>query len=156
MAKHLLTDTKVRNLKPKALPYRRPDGENLYLYVAPTGVKSWQFRYRLDGKPQTLTLGKYPAKSLAVAREAAEKARTGAEEGQHLTVTKRIEKGKRAADAANTFKAVAALWVRREARRRKWSPDYQDEVERSIENHLSKLEWHPAFANHGEGGGPRS
>lgn len=139
MAKHLLTDTKVRNLKPKVTPYRKPDGDNLYVYVAPSGVKSWQFRYRLEGKPQTLTLGKYPAMSLADARKAAEKARRGAEEGQHLTVTKRIEKRKRATDAANTFKAVAALWVRREARRRKWSPDYQDEVERSLENHLSPL-----------------
>ena len=76
MAKHLLTDTKVRNLKPAATPYRKPDGDNLYVNVAPSGVKSWQFRYRLDGKPQTFTLGKYPAKSLADAREAAEKART--------------------------------------------------------------------------------
>jgi hypothetical protein len=35
---------------------------SLYLYVAraPSGVKSWQFRYRLDGKQQTQTLGKLP------------------------------------------------------------------------------------------------
>jgi hypothetical protein len=69
MAKHLLTETKVRSFKAKAKPYREPDGENLYLYIAPSGVKSWQFRYRLHGKPQTLILGKYPPKSLAQALE---------------------------------------------------------------------------------------
>lgn len=143
MAKHLLSDLKVKNAAPRAKPYRLADGESLYLYVAPSGVKSWQFRYRLDGRAQTATFGKYPAKSLASARQDAEKARTAAAEGHHLTVAKRIEKRRRATNAANTFKAVASSWVAREARRRKWSPDYRDEVERSLVNHLSGLDGIP-------------
>lgn len=143
MAKHLLSDTKVRNAKAKEKPYRLADGESLYLYVATSGVKSWQFRYRLDGKPQTATLGKYPAKSLISARDAAEKARTDAQDGRHLTVVKRVAKVRKAADAASTFKVVAASWVKREARRQKWTPDYRDEVERSLINHFSALDGLP-------------
>ena len=139
MARHLLTDRQIRNLKPKAKPYREPDGENLYLYIAPSGVKSWQFRYRLDGTPQTATLGKWPAVSLAAARVAADEKRKLAANGEHLTVIKRVAKLKRAADRANTFDAVSADWVTREARRRKWTADYRAEVEASLRNHLAKL-----------------
>ena len=72
MSKHLLTDAVVRKAKSQAKAYRLFDGEGLALRVAPTGAKSWQFRYRLHGKPQTFTVGKYPTFSLAEARLRAE------------------------------------------------------------------------------------
>ncbi|MEQ1907667.1 MAG: integrase arm-type DNA-binding domain-containing protein [Vicinamibacterales bacterium] len=40
----------------------------LALRVTPSGSKTWAFVYRLGGKPQWLTLGTYPALSLASAR----------------------------------------------------------------------------------------
>ena len=40
------------------------DGDGLYLRVRPTG-KIWFFRYKLFGKPAKLSLGPYPAVSLA-------------------------------------------------------------------------------------------
>jgi integrase len=139
MARHLLTDVAVRKAKPKEKPYRLADGDGLYFYVAPTGGASWQLRYRLDGKPQTATLGKWPRLTLAAARLAAEEKRRLAANGEHLTVVKRVERIKRATDRANTFSAVAADWVKRETRRRKWSAAYREEVEASLRNHLSSL-----------------
>ena len=120
-------------------PYRLADGDGLYLFVAPSGVKSWQYRYRLDRKQQTLTLGKLSRLTLAQAREAADRARVAAAEGRHLTAAKRIEKLQRRVDAANTFDVVAAAWITREARRQKWTPDYLSEVEGSVRKHLSPL-----------------
>ena len=46
-----------------------PATTGLFLIVQPTGVKSWAWRGRIGGKPRKLTLGRYPAHSLADARE---------------------------------------------------------------------------------------
>jgi integrase len=139
MAKHKLTDLKVRNAKTRETPYRLADGGNLYLFVTPTGVRSWQLRYRFQDRPQTATLGKWPAMSLAEARDEAEKKRTLAVRGEHLTQVKHAAKLKRSADRANTFEKVAADWVQREARRQQWTPNYRGEVAASLRNHLPKL-----------------
>ncbi|MPZ47187.1 MAG: DUF4102 domain-containing protein [Betaproteobacteria bacterium] len=139
MARHLLSDAKVRKAPPTAKKHRLADGDGLYLYVAPSGIKSWQLRYRLNGKPQTATIGKYPVVSLAEAREAADKLRKLVAEGKHLTAHKRVEKMRKATATANTFEAVSDAWVHREARRRRWTEDYRGEVEASIRNHLGAI-----------------
>jgi hypothetical protein len=51
MARHRLSDRRVQTAR-KSEAVSPADGDSLYLYVAPSGVKSWQFRYRLDGKQQ--------------------------------------------------------------------------------------------------------
>ena len=75
MPRHLLSDRHVRTAKPRAKPYRKADGDGLFLYVPPSGVASWQYRYRLHGKQQTATLGKLADMTLAEARDAAGAAR---------------------------------------------------------------------------------
>jgi predicted DNA-binding transcriptional regulator AlpA len=42
----------------------------LFLFVAPSGVKSWRVKYRFQGREKLLTLGTYPQLSLKEAREA--------------------------------------------------------------------------------------
>ncbi|WP_426041680.1 tyrosine-type recombinase/integrase [Brevundimonas sp. TWP2-3-4b1] len=54
-----LTDLQVKNLKPPASRIELSFGDGLYLVHAPTGVKSWAFRYRAFEKPKKLTLGRY-------------------------------------------------------------------------------------------------
>ena len=54
----MLNDRTIRTAKPKDKPYRLYDGGGLALLITPTGSKSWQVRYRANGKPQTATLGK--------------------------------------------------------------------------------------------------
>lgn len=143
MAIHLLTDIAVQNAKGRAKPYRLPDGGALYLYVAPSGTKAWQFRYRLAGRPLTATLGKYPTTSLKEARSRAAAARTQAEEGQHLTARKRIAKLTQIAKNSAKFGTVAAAWLDDEEKRKRWTPDYREEVQASLRNHLSKLDTLP-------------
>jgi hypothetical protein len=50
-----------------------------------------------------------------------------------------VEKAKSRASFENTFTAVAADWLEREARRAKWTPDYKHEVAASLANHFSDL-----------------
>lgn len=63
-----LTDTALRALKPKAKPYTQADERGLYVEVFPTGGVVWRYRYRINGKQEKLTLGKYPALTLKNAR----------------------------------------------------------------------------------------
>jgi integrase len=63
-----LTDTAIKALKPKDKRYTATDGDGLYLEVYPTGGKVWRYRYRLNGKREKITIGKYPAVSLKEAR----------------------------------------------------------------------------------------
>jgi len=63
-----LTDTALKALKPQNKPYTVADERGLYVEVFPTGGIVWRFRYRLAGKREKLTLGKYPALTLKNAR----------------------------------------------------------------------------------------
>lgn len=66
-----LSDTKLRNLKPGEKPYIESDEGGLHIEVMPGGTKAWRLRYRVGGrgaKQEKVTLGDYPAYSLAEAR----------------------------------------------------------------------------------------
>lgn len=63
-----LTDTALKALKPKDKPYTVADDRGLYVEVFPTGGVVWRYRYRVAGKREKLTLGKYPALTLKNAR----------------------------------------------------------------------------------------
>lgn len=139
MPRHLLTAREVELAKPRSKPYRLRDGGGLYLLVSPTGAKSWQYRYTLDGKQQTATLGKYPVRTLGDARTRADESRRQADGGVHVTVEKRVQRARRAAERDNTFAAVAVRWVTVRARRDQWTANYAREVRNSLANHLAKL-----------------
>ena len=79
-----LTDTAVRNAKPRPKPYRLSDGDRLYFWVSPTGAKSWQLRYLFGKRQMTASLGKYPAVPLVKARQETQKARELAAGGTSL------------------------------------------------------------------------
>ncbi|MBN8477839.1 MAG: tyrosine-type recombinase/integrase [Burkholderiales bacterium] len=140
MAKDLLTDRIAAGAKAREAAYRLNDGAGLVLWVSPTGAKTWQYRYRHEGKGQLATLGRYPAISLAQARELRAKAREAVRRGVHLTTAARVAKARKVAHSAATFGALAAAWVKSESRRARWTPDYREEVEASLRNHLAALD----------------
>jgi integrase len=71
----MLTDLRIQKLPIPAKRDEVPDGKNgLYLVVQPSGAKSWAVRYRANGAPKKLTIGPYPAVSLAAARRRAQEA----------------------------------------------------------------------------------
>jgi integrase len=109
----MLTDTKIRGIKPEPGPVKISDGGGLHLLVAPTGSKLWKCSYRFAGKQKTLSFGAYPEVGLADARlrreEAKGKLRQGIDPGKVIK-TKKVEE-KQA--AANTFGAVADDWQKK-------------------------------------------
>jgi len=78
-----LTDLSLKNLKAKAERYEVwEEGRHGFgVRVTPKGHKSFIYMYRFGGKARRLTLGHYPAMSLAEARQAHADARTLLEKG---------------------------------------------------------------------------
>ncbi|HEY1894847.1 MAG TPA: integrase family protein, partial [Terracidiphilus sp.] len=69
-----LTDAQIKGLKAKAgTRYSKADGNGLLLDITPGGVRSWVFRYRLNGKREKLVIGRYPEVSLKEARKERDK-----------------------------------------------------------------------------------
>ncbi|WP_047534866.1 tyrosine-type recombinase/integrase [Methylotenera sp. N17] len=60
-----LTDTAIRNAKPKDKPYKLFDEKGLFIQVTPNGGKWWRFKYKFEGKEKLLSLGTYPEVPLA-------------------------------------------------------------------------------------------
>ena len=63
-----LTDTAIKALKPRSRRYTVTDEKGLVIEVFPTGGMLWHYRYRLNGKQERVTLGRYPALTLKLAR----------------------------------------------------------------------------------------
>ena len=63
----MLTDTKVKNAKPNNTRYTIADGNGLYLFVLPSGKKS----FKVKKKGVFKTIGHYPEMSLKEARDRA-------------------------------------------------------------------------------------
>jgi integrase len=60
-----LTDTAIKNAKPKDKEYTLPDGNGLQLNIKPDGRKVWEIRYTVEGKAKKTTAGSYPETPLA-------------------------------------------------------------------------------------------
>ncbi len=43
----MLSDAKIRSLKPKERPYEVYDDRGLYMVVNPNGSRWWRFKYKL-------------------------------------------------------------------------------------------------------------
>lgn len=66
----MLTDMQARKAKPAEKPFKLSDAGGLYLYVTPTGFKSWRLKYRFAGKERGIVFDPYPEVSLIEARDA--------------------------------------------------------------------------------------
>lgn len=76
-----LTDTAIKALKTKDKRYTVTDDKGLVLELFPTGGRLWHYRYRLNGKAERVTLGRYPAISLKLARQERDKLATQVAQG---------------------------------------------------------------------------
>lgn len=67
----MLTDTKLRNLKPQDKLYKVIDRDGLYVAVTPAGSISFRYNYSINGRQETVTFGRYGLGgiTLAEARE---------------------------------------------------------------------------------------
>ena len=108
----MLSDGTLRGLKPEATAYKVADRDGMYVTVSPKGTITFRLDYRLNGRRETLTVGRYGAKdgiSLLMARERCMEARRAIAEGQSPSQEKQREK-RRAAEA-KTFEEFTKRWL---------------------------------------------
>lgn len=80
-----LTDQDIRNLETRNKPWRNFLGRGLFVYVSPTGTKSFRFNYvNSAGVGKTHTLGKFGKLTLAQAWAAFEQAQSLLAHGQDI------------------------------------------------------------------------
>jgi integrase len=106
-----LTDTVVRKAKATGKAYRLSDGGSLYLWVTPAGGKLWRWSYHFDSKEKLMSFGKYPAVSLAQARERHAEARKLLATGTDPMAQRKAEKTAEQVSSENSFANVAARWL---------------------------------------------
>lgn len=65
---NMLTDTKIRSLKPTGKLYKVADRDGLYVAVTPGGAISFRYNYRINGRQETLTIGAYGIGGITLAQ----------------------------------------------------------------------------------------
>jgi integrase len=111
-----LTDTAIRNAKPKDKPYKVADSQGLYLLINPQGSKLWRIKYRINGAERKLSLGAYPEITLAEARTARDAARRQLAHCVDPNAAKRQAKIEASIRAGNTFAGVAGELIEKKGR----------------------------------------
>lgn len=100
-----LTAAAVENAKAAVKRRYIPDaGSGLYLVVQPTGAKSWACWYRIGGRQRKLTLGRFPAVSLATARAVAANALADVASGKNPASDKRAARAQAALPIGDAFR----------------------------------------------------
>ena len=88
----MLTDTAIKTLKAQQKLYKVSDRDGMYVVVQPSGAIVFRYDYRLNGRRETLTLGRYGPDGLSLARareklidakRAISEGRSPAQEKQH-------------------------------------------------------------------------
>lgn len=107
----MLTDAALKSLKPKAKMYKVSDRDGMYVRVAPSGAISFRLDYRLNGRRETVYLGRYARDgiSLARARELCIDARRAIAEGRSPAIEKQREK--RRIKEAKSFGEFGEKWL---------------------------------------------
>lgn len=99
----MLTDTRVRSVKPTQCPQKLTDAWGLYLLVTPSGGKYWRYDYSFKGKRKTLAFGVFPDVGLGKARKRLYGARQQLAGGTDPGVVQQ--------SANQDFEAVARAWL---------------------------------------------
>jgi len=128
-----LTDTKIRNAKPRERSYKLFDGGGLYLEVMADGRKLWRFKYiRPSGSESRLGFGVYPGVSLAQARTQRDAARAIVADGKDPGTVKQDQRRAAKIAAGNSFEAAARDWYA--TQKESWNEVYAGKVIASLEN----------------------
>lgn len=128
-----LTNNEILKAKPREKDFTLHDGDGLFLLVKTSGKKLWRFRYQrpVSGSRTNLSLGSYPALSLAAARQIRD---------QHLTTLalsidpqQKEEQAseQRQIELDSIFSTVAANWF--QLKSKSVTVDYAKDIWRSLD-----------------------
>lgn len=107
----MLTDAALRSLKPKDKPYKVSDRDGLYAYVLASGTISFRYNYSINGRQETLVLGRYGPGGLKLseARELLTEAKRALAAGRSPARHKAAVKERKRQE--NTFGEWAEEWL---------------------------------------------
>ena len=128
----MLTDTAIRNTRPKDKPFKLSDENGLYLLVNPNGSRWWRFRYRVSGKEKLLSFGVYPEVTLKEAREKRDNSRKMLRDGIDPSMAKKAQK--ESASGADTFETIAREWFEKFSST--WTPSHGERIIRRLERDI--------------------
>ncbi len=127
----MLTDSKLKNAKPDARPYKLVDGQGLHALVQTSGSVLWQQRYRFEGKERTASHGSYPLVSLLEARKKRDELKKLLLEGLDPAKVKRQRSANGGFSLGETFEEIADTWHKQWSEVR--SPRHAAYVRRRLE-----------------------
>jgi integrase len=126
----MLTESKIKNAKPREKPYKLADGHGMYLEVTPAGGKYWRYKFRINRKEQRLTIGRYPETSISQARMKLLEARSKLAGGEDPRNNSRTT----GTSTNLTLEKVAREWL--ENRREIWSDIHLSNVQGRLERDI--------------------
>src|SRR5579884_1473191 len=106
-ANRKLTELEIRSAKPRDKDYRLYDEGGLRLLVRASGTKVWQYPYKLHGKANVYTIGKYGEITTAEARQKRDEIRKSIREGKDPNEEKKTAQRKAEYESRNNFEAIA-------------------------------------------------
>ncbi len=133
----MLSDSKIKTLKPTEKMYRILDAERLYIEVRPSGKKIWRFKYTLNGKEGTISFGEYPSVSLAEARKRKEDAKALLAKGINPVEDRNQKEEEKRAATNNSFKAVTEEFIKEKMKYK--SEGYVDRFKGAMERDIYKI-----------------
>ena len=137
IVKHL-TDTEIKQAKPKEKDYKLSDGQGLYFVVKQNGTKFFRFDFAFGGKRKSMSFGIYPTISLKEAREKREVARNEIQNNINPINQKKVEKVKETL----TLEYVSEEWLKLVSKKLDDTTiyNYRGTLKRNVWVHLGKVE----------------
>lgn len=128
-----LTNNEILKAKPREKDFTLHDGDGLFLLVKITGKKLWRFRYQRpnSGSRTNLSLGSYPALTLATARQIRDQHLTTLAQGMDPQQQQELASEKRQIELDSIFSKVAANWF--QIKSRSVTEDYAKDIWRSLD-----------------------
>ncbi|MDY1000135.1 integrase domain-containing protein [Pantoea agglomerans] len=131
-----LTNNEILKAKPQEKDFTLHDGEGLFLLVKTSGKKLWRFRYqRPNSSSRTnLSLGSYPALTLAVARQMRDQYLTLLAQGVDPQKQQEEVSEQRQIELDSIFSVVAGRWFL--IKSKSVTEDYAKDIWRSLEKDI--------------------
>ncbi|EMF1953239.1 TPA: integrase domain-containing protein [Klebsiella pneumoniae] len=128
-----LTNNEPLKAKPRGKDFTLHDGDGLFLLVKTSGKKLWRFRYQRPGSSNrtNLSLGSYPALTLAAARQIRDQHLTTLAQGMDPQQQQEQASEQHQIELDSIFSTVATNWF--QIKSRSVTEDYAKDIWRSLD-----------------------
>lgn len=131
-----LTEIAIRNAKVKNKNYFLFDDGGLRLLVRHSGTKVWQYPYKINGKNNIYTIGKYGQEegfvSTANARKIRDEIRDLISQGFDPNKNKKSKKQEALIKGENTFESIAEEWRSKQSWTEKHAKNIKSRLEKDV------------------------